>query len=85
METALAIERYRLAHQSRLPETLSALPAFCAGVPADPYDGHPLRFGKGQAGYVVYSIGRERSDDRGKPLDPQKQGTRGVLAFRIQR
>ena len=44
-ETALAIERYRLAHHDQLPATLQDLvPAYLPAVPADPFDGKPLRY-----------------------------------------
>src|SRR5262249_44284267 len=42
---ALAVERYRLAHQGRWPGGLPALvPRYLGQVPTDPYDGTPLRF-----------------------------------------
>ena len=54
-ETALAIERYRLANHGQIPDELKNLvPAFLAAVPAaGPADGQPLRFQKQGAGYVV--------------------------------
>ena len=64
----LAVERYRLAHQNALPDTLDQLvPQFLAAVPADPFDGNPLRYKKeSPAGYVIYSIGKNKIDDGGK-------------------
>jgi hypothetical protein len=65
-QAALAIERFRLAHTNALPQSLEQLvPAYLHSVPADPYDGHPLRFKARKAGYVVYSIGRDGKDDGG--------------------
>ena len=66
-QTALAVERYRLKHANGLPGALTDLvPDFIAAIPADPFDGQPLRFkslpGKG---YVVYSIGKNKVDDGG--------------------
>lgn len=64
---ALAVERHRLAHQNALPETLDQLvPQFLDAVPADPYDGRPLRYAKTPPkGYTLYSVGKDRKDDGG--------------------
>jgi len=64
---AVAVERYRLKRQGPLPENLVALvPEFLPQVPADPFDGQPLRYRKLSKGYVIYSVGRDRQDDGGK-------------------
>ena len=65
---ALAIERYRVAHANALPDSLSQLtPQFLDAVPADPFDGQPLRYAKlSPRGFTVSSIGRNRTGD-GKP------------------
>jgi hypothetical protein len=64
--TALAIERFRLAHTNTLPGTLEQLiPACCQAVPADPYDGKPLHYKTHGASYAVYSIGSDGHDDGG--------------------
>jgi hypothetical protein len=68
IHTILAIERYCLANQNRLPESLSALvPSMLDSVPPDPFDGKPLRYKKLIKGYMVYSIGLDRKDDAGLP------------------
>jgi hypothetical protein len=65
--TAVAIERWRIAHNGMTPDSLKNLvPNFFTAVPLDPYDGKPLRFKKTAKGYVVYSIGPNRQDDGGK-------------------
>ncbi|HSH96579.1 MAG TPA: hypothetical protein VK968_20695 [Roseimicrobium sp.] len=65
--TALAIERYRLAHQGNLPESLKQMvPDYLAEAPLDPMDNQPLRFKRLERGYVVYSIGADGVDDGGK-------------------
>ncbi len=62
-QAAVAIERWRLAHPGRLPDTLAELvPAYVAAVPLDPYDGQPIRYKKLPAGYVVYSVGTGWTD-----------------------
>ncbi len=76
-ETAMAIERHRLAHGGQLPPDLAALtPAYLHAVPVDPFDEQPLRLKPLTKGYVVYSIGSDARDDGGKergnglPNDP---------------
>jgi hypothetical protein len=64
-ETALAVERYRLAN-GKLPSQLSDLvPTFLPAVPSDPFDGKPLRYKTLAKGYVVYSVGEDREDNGG--------------------
>src|SRR5262249_35009261 len=54
---AVAAERYRRAH-GVWPESLEALaPAYLGEVPADPYDGQPLRYRRLPDGVVIYSVG----------------------------
>ncbi len=63
---ALAAERYRLGHGA-WPEALDQLaPALLAEVPADPFDGRPLRYRRTASGVVVYSVGENGTDDGGK-------------------
>jgi hypothetical protein len=66
-ETALAVERYRLANRGQLPSDLNALtPDLLLRVPADPFDGRPLRYTRLAKGYVVYSVGIDGQDNGGK-------------------
>ena len=63
--TSLGIERYRLSNGT-LPDSLNTLvPRFLSEVPADPFDGRPLRYKKLTRGYVVYSVGQDGKDDGG--------------------
>jgi hypothetical protein len=65
--TAVAVERFRLAHNGQLPAQLDELkPQFLTGIAKDPFDGQPLRFKPLSPGYIVYSIGANRVDDGGK-------------------
>ena len=76
VETALGVERFRLAHSGALPEKLAELvPAFLTAVPLDPYDAQPLRYKKLTHGYVVYSIGPDRHDDGGAEPPASDKGT----------
>jgi len=74
-QTAIAVERFRLAHD-RLPASLSEMvPQYLESVPEDPFDGHPIRFKLLEKGYVIYSVGCDGVDDGGKgaPMRKEKQ------------
>ena len=64
--TAIALERYRLAHGD-LPESLVALaPQFIANVPQDVIGGQPLKYRREPDGQsMLYSIGWNETDDGG--------------------
>ncbi|MGB2865003.1 MAG: hypothetical protein WBC05_16875, partial [Sedimentisphaerales bacterium] len=71
--TGLAVERHRLA-AGKLPDSLTELvPAYLESVPKDPYDGNKIRYKKLEAGFVVYSIGEDLSDDGGKERLPRNK------------
>jgi hypothetical protein len=73
--TALAVERYRL-EAGELPARLDDLvPAFLEQVPQDPFDGKPVRYITQPRRYVVYSIGKDRTDDGGKERPPRRRGS----------
>jgi hypothetical protein len=74
---ALAAERYRLA-KNRWPDKVDDLiPQYLAAVPADPFDGKPLRFARRPDGGVIYSVGPDQIDDGGKQdrKHPEQPGT----------
>jgi hypothetical protein len=71
--TALAVERWRITHGGRPPASLTDLvPGFLPALPADPYDGRPLRYLNRTNSYVLYSIGEDLTDDGGQeePEEP---------------
>jgi hypothetical protein len=73
-QTAIAVERFRLAN-GELPDRLSDLvPSFTSAVPTDPYDGKPLRYKRLAKGYVVYSVGEDREDNGGRETDNKGAG-----------
>jgi len=85
LRTSLAIERYRLAHDGQLPDSISALvPQYLAEVPRDPFDNRPLRLKKLPPGYSVYTVAADGVDDGGleKNLAP---GTNYDLTITIER
>lgn len=71
-----AIERFRLAHDGRLPQTLGNLvPDFIASVPLDPFDSKPIRYKPSSPGYSLHSIGKDRKDDDARPPQRSKTGS----------
>jgi hypothetical protein len=69
----LAAQRYRLA-VGKLPDTLADLaPTYLEAVPKDPFDGNEMRYKKLEAGFVVYSINEDLSDDGGKERLPRNK------------
>ncbi len=79
----LAAERYR-QETGRWPDTLAALlPRYLAQVPADPYDGQPLRCKRITDGVVLYAVGPDLKDDGGV-LHPREVGVGGTdVGFRL--
>jgi hypothetical protein len=65
--TAIALERYRLAH-GEYPATLDALaPQFIAQVPHDVIGGEPLKYRREANGqFILYSVGWNEADGGGE-------------------
>jgi hypothetical protein len=76
--TAVALERYRLAH-GEYPETLDPLaPRFIPSVPLDVIGGQPLKYHRQTDGrFLLYSIGWNETDDGGK-IVVEKGSTPGL-------
>ena len=86
LKTALAIERFRLANNNALPETLDALvPNYCPSPPRDPFDEQPLRYKKLPRGYVVYSIGADGIDNAGAERTNRKNMSDYDLTITVER
>jgi hypothetical protein len=84
-QTAIAIERYRRAHNGDLPADLDQLvPTYLPSLPCDPFDGKPLRFKRRDSGYVVYSIGSDLRDDGGAEADPIKRTSAKDITFVLE-
>ncbi len=84
--TAVAIERYRLAHNGEVPDTLSGLvPEFFPSVLLDPFDGKSLGLATREPGYTIYSVGPDREDNQGKER-PEKGPTKPFdVTFIVER
>jgi hypothetical protein len=61
-----ALEKYHIEHGA-FPETLEGLaPKYLEAMPADLFDGKPLRYRReSDGGYLLYSIGWNQKDDGG--------------------
>ncbi len=63
LRLALAVHK---AEHGSYPNALTALvPTLLRAVPTDPYDGEPLRYRKDGDDYVLYSVGKDLTDDGG--------------------
>ncbi len=82
--TAVAVERFRLAH-GRLPLDLEALvPAFLSNIPQDMWN-HDRSLSyriKDNGEFVVYSYGPDRDDDRGDDA-PDRKGWIDDMTFTV--
>lgn len=69
---AIALERYRLAHNA-YPDSLDALaPQFMEKVPHDIIGGEPLHYRRTDNSFILYSVGWNARDDGGVTV--QKKG-----------
>jgi len=70
IQTALAIEQYRI-QRGTFPDKLDDLvPKFLTALPLDPFDGQQLRYNHTDEGYLLYSIGPDRLNDKGQKALP---------------
>jgi hypothetical protein len=86
-QVVMAVERHRLAHNGELPDTTATLaPNLIMKIPADPFDGQPLRFKRLESGYMVYSVGPDAEDDGGKERPAKlKEKERWDTTFIVER
>jgi hypothetical protein len=65
LQIRAAITLYQKQHGAP-PERLDALvPEFLPEVPADPFDGKPLRYARTVSGWKIWSVGFDLKDDGG--------------------
>ena len=86
--TALAVEEYWVEH-NRLPNSLNDLsPALIGGIPQDPFTGEPVIYGRKGNGFLIYSVGPDRTDDGGVCLALSALRTeepKGDIGFQVSR
>ena len=82
--TAIALERYRLAH-GEFPESLDALaPQFIAQVSHDVIGGQPLKYRRTADGqFVLYSIGWNERDDGGVVVNQKSRDPRDESSSKV--
>jgi hypothetical protein len=76
LRLAIAVERHERMHGELPGNVTSLIPQFIAAVPADPFDGQPLRYIRLDDGYVIYSVGRDGVDNGGAVEDGKDIGIR---------
>lgn len=81
-QTAVAMTRYRLDHGAFPARLADLVPAYLDEVPADPFDGSPLRMTVKDGEWLVYSIGPDGKDDGGVPFDDKLHT--GDFVFRLK-
>jgi hypothetical protein len=79
----VAAERYRLARGTWPPALDALVPDLLAKVPADPFDGEPLRYRRLDDRIVVYSVGDDGRDDGGETESTSSTGTSRDIGFRL--
>ncbi len=72
LRVAVAAERYRLQTGAFPTQAADLVPAFLPAVPADPFDGLPIRLKASQAEVIVYSVGRDGQDNGGQETQPNE-------------
>lgn len=78
--TAIAIERFRLVHQGRMPDELKELvPDFLPSTPQDPFTGTPLHYVPGASKYTIYSVNADLRDDGGLEVEPNSSGPSDLI------
>ena len=69
-KTAAALELYRAAHENQYPDSLKALvPEFLADIPADFFTDSALQYHRRGVGFLLYSVGPDRTDNGGTRKD----------------
>ena len=69
--TVFFLRAIELEKTARLDDLV---PAFLDKVPQDLFDGKPMRYITQSRRYIVYSIGKDRTDDGGKERPPRRRG-----------
>jgi hypothetical protein len=80
---ALAVERYRLVHGEWPDDLAATAPQFLPAIPADPYDGKPVRYQRASDGVVIYSVGEDLVDNQGAPTNTALRGKGEDITFQL--
>ena len=83
--TAVPDDKNAALVDGRLPDSLDALvPKYLDALPLDPFDERPLRYMRGDYGYLVYSIGPNLQDEQG--MEPARNARHtGDIVIRVTR
>ncbi len=73
-QLSIATERYRLRHGALPQRFFEFAPDFMRIVPLDPYSGRLYLCAPSEKGFTVYSVGPDRTDDHGAPMDDRRHG-----------
>jgi len=83
--TAIALETYRLDHDTYPPTLADLTPSYLPAVPPDPFDpGQPLKYTLTDTGPILYVVGADGDDDGGQPVsteEPESRRKRHVEEF----
>jgi len=80
---AIACELYRREH-GKLPESLAELvPDYLPQIPADPFDGQPMRYRRDAGTVLLYSVGENGADDWGD-VERSKRGESQDWGVRVR-
>ena len=75
--TTLAVERFRRDNNGDLPASLDhVVTRYLKEPPVDPFDDKGIKFSDRSTHYAVYSLGRDRVDNRGRRLRRGENATR---------
>ena len=82
---AVAVERHRSQHNSlpACPEEL--VPDILSEVPIDPFSGMTIHYRVGDAGYVLWSVGPDGTDNHGTPPEEDVARPGEDITFVVQR
>jgi hypothetical protein len=65
----LALQVFRAEHDGEADRLEDLVPEVLPAVPLDPFTGHPLVYRPTADGPLLYSLGYDRRDDGGQPLE----------------
>ena len=67
--TTLALHAYKLQHGGFPRQLADLVPDYLPAVPEDPFRARPLVYRRTETGYMLYSVGEDRKDDGGRPME----------------